>query len=399
MNTVIEALERWRKASEAGDVEAQEAAIRAALALALADDTREAGKRMNARIEAAGLMGEAVAQPDAAIEILRKLRPEHRAYFVDGPELSMTPRPISEWRGSPEPTPVLWRDGSAPCFDESVLSIGEVALLSAAGGSGKSYLSLALAKAAAEATGDSGKSLGLCVRAGPVVLVSYEDSPVRIAARLAKMGAGDAVYEKVHVLPEPAPLFIAKPDDGEAIPGRGWWALWDAIRTIQPSLVVVDPASAALADVSMSEGGPVRAFMRKLASEAKAAECGVLIVAHDTKGARNAVRAGEDPGAGAVAGSATWFDAARGVLYMRAGVGEQADRRIVECVKANHGRAHWGVELAEDYTAKGGFCGFRLVASVHREHMPAKQKVLHPKDSDGSRRPNPRDSEFAPGIA
>ena len=397
MGAVNHAVERWRKASEAGDIGAQDAAIREALALA--DDAPDAAKREAARVEVAGLMGEAAAQPDEAIDILRKLHPEHRAYFAAGPELFAAPRPISEWRGKPEPAPVLWRDAGGRCADESVLTIGEVALLSGAGGSGKSYLSLALAMAAAEATGDSGTALGLRVRAGPVVLVSYEDSPVRLATRLEKMGAGHAAYKKVHVLGEPAPLFIANPEGGVAIPGRDWRALWDAIRAIQPVLVVVDPASAALADVSTSEGGPVRAFMRALASEAEAALCGVLIVAHDTKGARNAARVGEEPGAGAVAGSATWFDAARGVLYLRAGVEDRADQRIVECIKANHGQTHWGLELAEDYTGAGAFRGFRLLASVLREDMPPQRKALHSKDSDGGGKSKTRNSEFAPGVA
>ena len=92
-----------------------------------------------------------------------------------------------------------------------MLSIGEVALLSGAGGSGKSYLGLALAKAAAEATGDSGTALGLRVRAGPVVLVSYEDSPVRLATRLEKMGAGHAAYKKVRVLADPGPAVHSEP--------------------------------------------------------------------------------------------------------------------------------------------------------------------------------------------
>ena len=397
MDTVNGAIERWRKASETGDVEAQDAAIREALAVA--NDAPNTANQVAARVAAASLMGEAAAHPDGAAEILRKLRPEHRAHFAGGPVLSAAPRPIKEWRGKPEPAPVLWRDAGTPYADESVLCIGEVALLTAPGGCGKSYLSLALAKAAAEASGDRGTALGLSVRAGPVVLISYEDSPVRIAARLAKMGAGDAVYERVSVVQDPAPLFIANPDGGAAMAGPGWRPLWDAIRTIEPALVVVDPASAALADVSTSESGPVRSFMRELSREAEAAECGVLIVAHDTKAARNAARAGEDPGAGAVAGSATWFDAARGALYLRAGAEDRADQRIVECAKANHGPAHWGVSLTEDYTAAGAFRGFRLLASVRREDMSAKRKELHSKDSDGGGRSKSRDSEFAPGVA
>ena len=50
--------------------------------------------------------------------------------------------------------------------------------------------------------------------------------------------------------------------------------------------------------------GPARTFLRLLSQEAATAGCGVLLVAHDTKSARNLAMAGQDPGAGAVAGSA-----------------------------------------------------------------------------------------------
>ena len=69
-------------------------------------------------------------------------------------------------------------------------------------------------------------------------------------------------------------------------------------------LVVIDPVSAALVDVDISQTGPVRAFLRELTREAAVAGAGVLLVAHSTKAARNAVAKGEDPGAGIVAGSA-----------------------------------------------------------------------------------------------
>ena len=98
--------------------------------------------------------------------------------------------------------------------------------------------------------------------------------------------------------------------------------LWRAVREVNARLVVIDPVSAALADVSTSETGPVRAFLRGLAREVAPNEadnwagCGVLLVAHDTKSARDATRRGEDPGAGVVAGSAAWYDGSRGVLAL-----------------------------------------------------------------------------------
>ena len=94
----------------------------------------------------------------------------------------------------------------------------------------------------------------------------------------------------------------------------------------------------------------MRAFLRALAQEAEVAGTGILLVAHNTKAARNATRWGGDPGAGAVAGSASWFDAARNVLYLRR-ISE--GERLLESLKSNHGRPGWGAVLAEISEGKG----------------------------------------------
>ena len=186
-----------------------------------------------------------------------------------------------------------------------------------------------------------------------MVLVSYEDSPARMVARVKRMGAD--VPSDVHVLRNPAPLFEADPRErGKARPGRQWEFLWRQVGRIKPSMLILDPASAALADVSAAEGGPVRALFTLARQEAELAGVGVLIVAHDTKQARTAVKAGEDPGAGAVAGSATWYDAARGVLYLRRA---ENNSRVLECLKSNYGRAGWTANLRERLDG-GVFVGF-----------------------------------------
>ena len=238
---------------------------------------------------------EAAATPDPAraLAILRK-------HF--GPAAAPDLQPVANWHDHPKPAPVLWRDDPAAGLTttaNAVLSIGEVALLSAPGGTGKSYLTLALARAAAMAHADEGvrpgTACGLRVRAGPVVLVSYEDVPVRMAARLEAMGGAPA---HVHCWPDPGPLLVAGGERtrGAARPCDTWQDLWKAIQNVSPSMVVIDPATAALSGVSVSEGGPVRAFLQGLAREAEAASCGVLVVAHHTKADRNEVRAGPPRG-------------------------------------------------------------------------------------------------------
>ena len=113
-------------------------------------------------------------------------------------------RSSSEWRNQPDPDPVIWRDHAQ--FPDAVLSSGEVAILSGAGKSGKSYIALARAVAAdqAQAKGrDYGEACGLRVAARPVVILSYEDAPKRIDQRAASMDTGASV----RLIPDPPQLF------------------------------------------------------------------------------------------------------------------------------------------------------------------------------------------------
>ena len=201
--------------------------------------------------------------------------------------------------------------------------------------------------------------------------------------RLTWMNAG-VVPAAVHVAPDPPPLWVAAGDrGGESHPGAQWDALWRAIRSAGARLVVIDPVSAALADVDTSQTGPVRAFLRALTREAAPDEaaawrgCGVLLVAHDTKGARNAVARGEDPGAGVVAGSAAWYDGARGVLSLARC--PSSDDRLLECVKANYGRTGWGARLRER-TVDGAFRGLELEVCLTREDLEAAKRPPTKRD-------------------
>ena len=279
---------------------------------------------------------------------------EQEAVDVDRPRMA----PLSTWKDEPEPAPVLWRDADGQHAD-AVLSVGEVALLSGEGGLGKSYVTLALAVAgalAADLKQGYGAACGLRVMPGPVALVSYEDSPARIYGRLGRMGQ-TAAAEGIHALPNPPPLWTA---DSGASRQADWWSdLWQYVCGIGARLVIVDPASAALADADVSQTGPVRKFLRALMHEARQAKCGVLVVSHNTKAARNALRRGDDPGAGVVAGSAAWYDGARGVLSLEEAP-NNPDARILECVKANYGRKGWGALLNERVTDGGAFAGLEL---------------------------------------
>ena len=285
-------------------------------------------------------------------------------------------RPITHWQNETAPAAVLWRDlgeakpsGNSDEAKDAICSTGEPCILAAPGGSGKSYLTLALAATAvgaASAEAAFGTACGLRIRPGPVVLLSYEDRPRRTWHRFRYVAGTDncvipdEVRANVHVIDPAVPLYEADPDKRLGIrPALGWAALWTAVEKVQPSLVIVDPLSAALEGVSVNEGSAVRRFMAAVADASDRFNVGLMFVAHDTKAARSETRRGGDPGAGAVAGSGVWFDAARAVVYLftHGATGE----RLLQALKVNNGRAGWGRAL----DAIGGnntgqpFAGFR----------------------------------------
>ena len=167
----------------------------------------------------------------------------------------------------PQPAPVLWRDPGPrtdPGEVDAVLSVGEVAILASAGGLGESCLILALAveaATAAEAGGEYGNACGLRVKAAGAVLVSYEDSPARIGARLRWFT--ETAPERLHLWANPEPLFQTDPESRSAVTRcDAWPRLWEEIKTARPSLVIVDPVSAALADADTSQTGVLRSISR-----------------------------------------------------------------------------------------------------------------------------------------
>ena len=294
-------------------------------------------------------------------------------------------RPIGDWWNTKPPEPIIWRDPArAEKGDQvdAVLSTGEVALLSGAGNMGKSTFTRTVALAGATASDKYGTTCGLRVATGAVVLVSYEDSPARIADHLRR--TVEEPPERLMVWPNPEPLWES--EYGRARECDSWSRLWESVRDHHVRLVVIDPANVAFRVASPNDGGAVRAFLYALAREADEAQCGVLVVTHDTKASRDAARAGEDPGAGVVAGAAAWYDGSRGVLSLMHDP-QRGDDRLLECVKANYGRTGWGARLCEISGSGDVFRGFDLVALMSREDLAeAKREPPNTKtDGRGSR--------------
>ena len=308
--------------------------------------------------------------------------------------------PVAEFRGG-LPSPVLWMDSKYG--GGTVLRAGDVALLSGAGGVGKSFVTLALAVAAAGArTKRANEACGLHVRSGPVVMLSYEDDPRTLAFRAGLIAAGsgpkpDPAPPGLFLVRDPEPLMKANPDrPGEAEEAEHWHTFFTGVRALAPSLVVVDPASAVLAGVNQNDGTSVRRFIRALALQAEAGGFGILVVAHSTKAAR--YNPNLDPSAGAVAGSGQWWDAARGVLRMR-GLGP--NKTVLECVKANHGPTGWAVTLEADMRPdepSAEFAGWKRGNSYSPKEWAERRKRDKSKrapsvkaESNGAAPTNPND--------
>lgn len=279
----------------------------------------------------------------------------------------------------------IWDAWADPCgvpvlrgmgLNGSVLRRGEVAVLSGAGGRGKSTLALqwALAAAVGEAVGQEWTPAGgLQVRAGRTVILSYEDDARDIADRASKALALPSLAEPLtDIQPREAaggrievhsmrgwPLFGVGAGEHHASrpePLEAWEPVWHCIRAYGAHLVIIDPAmSAYLASGNAVEF--VRLFMDSLIEEARKADCGLLVIAHSTKAARRSKDADET---GNVSGSAAWTDAARGVLVL--GPGSNPTQRKLSCEKANHSRQFERL-LAEHTRQSGGmqwpeFLGF-----------------------------------------
>ena len=259
----------------------------------------------------------------------------------------------------------------------ALLSVGGVLVLAGEGGIAKSPLALSIALAMAahqnniygDLHGGLFEGIG-----GPALVASYEDWPAVSADRLRKLAAmwwsdtetdiGTTALERVHVMDMAGrPLFgPASTDSGIALynarPDRmpGWDDLWGEVKRVGARVVVIDPAlSAYVSDAN--NAAPVRDFMGALAAQAIPLRCGVVLVAHSRKEARNSGK--YDPfNPGNVAGSTHWTDAARGVLTLTWEADMEAGTRVLAVSKANYGPARILTAVDPVRSSHGEIVGF-----------------------------------------
>ena len=133
------------------------------------------------------------------------------------------------------------------------------------------------------------------------------------------------------------PLFQTDPENRGAVTRcAAWPQLWEDIKAARPSLAIVDPVSAALA----------------------------------------------------VAGSAAWYDGARGVLTLLPDP-TASDSRLLVAIKANDGRTGWGAQLTERYDEAGLFGGLELQARMDKAEVNQWREGVEEKAKRKSLKANP----------
>ena len=223
----------------------------------------------------------------------------------------------------PEPQEFLWNP---------YIPIGEITVMYAAGGTGKSYATIGIA--ADITTGRTLPRYGVhqtAITPENVLFISAEDNESTIFNRMKEAGGNPS---NCYVLKTPKTrkdlvsdsfLLPQNKDDVERIQ-----ALADLLEEIHPKLVVIDPWSVYIGDdKNMNKANDVRSVTNVLTVLAKEYHCAILIVAHvnkmpQTENANNAV-----------SGSTALIDSARSALCVRS-FGAESDRRVIVQTKSNY---------------------------------------------------------------
>ena len=292
------------------------------------------------------------------------------------------------------PPPILRASGR----NGAVLSEGQVCLLAAEGGIGKSPFTTAVALSIAMLPEDNPGLQPLYGNIldgapGKVLLVTYEDPPGVTAARARQLAtiidgknhntwASDSL-NRIEVLDlHGMPIYGAPAGSsysGRPEPLRAWNDLWEAVIRLNPKLIVIDPALQAYASDSNSPA-PVREYLGVL-SRTLNTYCpgaGILMTAHSTKDSRRRGSAGGDPfDPGMVAGSGGWTDTARGLTTMT--WADSSEQRVIAIPKANWGpsRIKMLVNVVRD--TDGGVIALTSASGWLTEHaeIPQHEEPIH----------------------
>lgn len=214
---------------------------------------------------------------------------------------------------------------------------GVVAILAAAGGTGKSQLCLQLAVAVA--TGGHWCGYWSAAETGPVCIVVGEDTLQDIRARLYALkltrDEAAAFAERVHIMPTSG--VDARWTDQLGAPTVAFAALRERIAEKAPALVILDPGSRFFGPEVETDNGKATTWIRQ-AEELQRIPSGpaVLVAMHTRKPQSGGKRSGLEQSA--VRGSSALVDGARWVATLDrvSERGAPVDLMRLERVKVNN---------------------------------------------------------------
>lgn len=295
----------------------------------------------------------------------------------------------------PELRPATWSVVPIDDLDTAVLPpqawvwdgyipAGELTLLGAHGGTGKSTVTLMLAVAVAVGL----PLFGVNTTPAPVVFFSAEDSAdvvrrrVQIVMRSMGVNAGDLVG-RLQVLDATSAPELAGPQwqgDGEAAGRTGFGLtatgadLRNFLADLPAPLLIVDNASDTMAG-NENARPEVRAFVRHLVHMVRPRGGAVLLLAHVDKGTSRGERAG---GSEAYSGSTAWHNSARSRLFMSRD--KETGGLLLEHQKANLGPLRELLRLAWPAdglpTLEEPLSGVVQAAAANR-HRQALLRLIH----------------------
>ena len=243
---------------------------------------------------------------------------------------------------------VLTHPSPPPAFVwDSYLPRGVVTLLSAHGGTGKSYIALMLAVCVA-----LGRPLfGVETSASKTLFVSLEDGAPLVRRRLAdicgRWGINPlALGDRLRIVDgtENPELFSAE-TRGAGETTATYAELHTLVQSDGIGLVVVDNASDAYGGDEIQRR-QVRAFMRSLTNVARLTDCGVLLLAHVDKATSREKKAAGGEG---YSGSTAWHNSARSRLFLVRG-----DDGLL---KLEHQKGNLGGEMRQPITLQWSMNG------------------------------------------
>ena len=241
---------------------------------------------------------------------------------------------------------------------------GDVTILAAAGGTGKTF---ALCGIAAELS-NGRYPLNPFEKFEPmrVLFISAEDPDFILRDRMRRAGAD---LEKVFIMDATDSMRL-KLSDGQGNPRLH--DLMAAIEAAKPDLVILDPLHAFVGStVKMTEQSAVRPFMQALANLAKNNDCAIVDVAHVNK--RPAGSNAND----AILGATDVVNAARSVLRVIFDeTGNDPNRRVLVHTKSNYAAMGQSVAFRIGDDGKLDWIGYSDVTRSDLEAAARSNKAL-----------------------